>query len=51
MATSVGTVSSYTFPSVKANHTIAASFKLQQFAIEASAGTRLRDQSIGHDHR
>src|SRR5207244_3692573 len=35
---SVGTVTSYTFTSVTANHTIAASFAINTFSITASAG-------------
>ena len=31
-------MTSYTFSNVMANHTIAASFKIQQFIITASAG-------------
>ena len=36
---SVGAVSTYTFTSVAANHTIAASFAIDTFVITASAGT------------
>ncbi|WP_188399917.1 inverse autotransporter beta domain-containing protein [Sporomusa sp. GT1] len=36
---SVGTGSTYTFPSVTGNHTITATFALQSFTITASAGT------------
>jgi len=36
---SVGAVTTYTFSSVSANHTIAASFALDTFAITATAGT------------
>jgi hypothetical protein len=37
--TSVGAVSSYTFSAVEANHTISASFAIDEFTITASAGT------------
>ena len=36
--TSQGAISSYTFSNVTANHTIAATFTIQQFLISASAG-------------
>ena len=36
--TSVGAVSTYTFTSVTANHTIAASFTINTYTITASAG-------------
>ena len=36
---SVGAVSGYTFTNVQANHTIAASFAVDQYTITASAGT------------
>ena len=36
---SVGSVGSYTFNNIASNHTIAASFSIQTFAINASAGT------------
>jgi hypothetical protein len=36
---SVGAVSSYTFSSVSANHTVSASFALNTFAVTASAGS------------
>src|SRR5439155_863706 len=36
---SVGAVTSYTFPAVAANHTIAASFTIDTYVITASAGT------------
>ena len=38
-AASVGAVASYTFSNVAANHTIAASFALSTYTIDASAGT------------
>jgi hypothetical protein len=37
--TSIGTVSSYTFSNVTANHTIAATFSIKTYTITASAGT------------